>query len=186
MSKINERIYNDILILDARSSLNAGNILEKIIPLTKEKLVLGLGGGSGTQKSETAMRLQALLLELGIISRIMHLDLWYKVRPEDRRDYRKKTGIIGREEMNCLAIYHHIADFKENLVHRYAQVLIVEGIYALAQYSDYRVHLQGTIEDTSEFRLKRKKEPRNEFRLVVLKKEYQEVDLLKEKADLII
>ena len=184
---INEVHFNDTLVF-TKNDKQYSNLIFSKMPIDRTgRLVIGISGCSGSHKSETAYTLRKKLGRVGIIAEIFSLDRCYKVEPEERNKARKKDGIIGIKELDIVHIYESIADYKENLIFPYAQVFIVEGLYACGLCGiDIKFHIDSNIDSTSEFRFDRKKEIINDFREYVLQKEYESVMSLKNKADYIL
>lgn len=176
---------------------------------SKGKIVVSLGGESGTNKSEISVLTREILHEkYKVKSFILHQDDYYKVLWFHRNKWRKEFQIIGKEELNWKKIDKIITAFKENQKKIYVQeidifldifihhvvpckntidVLILEGLYACYAKADYKIYLEGTLEDTYQFRKKRMKEdPDDKFRQFVLKKESNCVKQSKKYANLIM
>ena len=173
-------------------------ILEK-----RNKYVLTIGGQSGTGKTEVAALTRHKLFKRGFRSVIVSLDDYYITNPDDRRNHRQLTGIIGIDEINWELLDMTMCSFLNDdsfiirRLNKYtnsaeqircqnkANVMIIEGLYALhIDKSNLRVHLCGDPSDTEEFRKQRKKEVLDDFRRQVLAKEQQAVESLKDKAHL--
>lgn len=173
------------------------------------KVVVAIAGVSGSQKSETAQVLQELLWSRNKIrSKSIHVDDYYISTWQSRNKIRKRTGVIGKEEINWNKINKVIGTFKTNnrklyvqRIHKYLNaleysispnraidVLIVEGLYALyAKDVDFGVYIDASLEDTYKFRKERAKEnPDNKFRKIVLQKEANCVYQSKIRASIVI
>lgn len=173
------------------------------------KKIVAIAGVSGTGKTEIGYVLQSLLWEKSKIrSKCLHIDDYYSTSWKYRNDIRKKTGIIGKEEIDWNKLNKVLYSFKNNenklyvqRIHKYLDaieysispnnsidVLILEGLYSLyANQFDLGVYLEGSIAETYSFRKMRKKEnPDNKFRQEVLKKESACVWQSKNNANLII
>ena len=66
------------------------------------------------------------------------------------------------------------------------QYLIIEGLYSLNTKADLRVFIDLTYQETKKAQIVREKEPQNDFRLNVLKREHEVVKSLRSMADLIV
>jgi len=195
-----------ILILDEHRE-KATIVFDKIKEINKDRIVLGISGISGTGKTEIAHVLRSLLYKEGIGSVIASMDDFYKTYWKERNDIRKRTGIIGLEEIEWDWIEHMIYRFRKvkstaviRRINKYTggleyiyfspkevPTMIIEGLYSInADDLDLRVYLDGTIDGTEPFRMIRKKEEQNEFRQHVLIEEEKVVISLKDKADIII
>lgn len=184
-------------ILEVRTS---GNII---------KLVITLGGESGTGKTEISREIQRILWEsYKIRVKIIHVDDYYKTDYHNRNEIRKETGIIGKEEIDWKKLNKVTRHFKEGRkklyvqrIHRYIDsieysisfgdkidVIIVEGLYAnYLDRKDFAIYLEGSINETYDFRKERGKEdPDTEFRQFVLEKERNCIVQSKRFSDIII
>ena len=201
-------MINDRLIITEESYKKA----EKILLRLKERSIILIGGCSGTQKTETADCLQELLFNKKKMSLTLSLDDFYLVHPTIRNFNRKKQGLdsVGLKEIDWESLYRICNDFINNKtihfrrVHKFLDAiehntidsdsidfLIVEGLYAnylkKFDYGDLSVFLEGTPEQTLEFRISRNKENENDdFRQQVVRKEFNVVSQLKRYADLIL
>ena len=143
----------------------------------------------------------------GDLAKIIHIDNYYLVPPEDRSAWRKEHGFesIGLNEYDWELINKNIDEFLDNkkstmpcidlLTDQIDQLttdfneiqyLIIEGLYAVKASADLRVFIDLTYLETKKAQLIRGKEPQNEFRLSVLKREHEVVQSLRSMADLIV
>lgn len=182
-----------------------GNITENRI----DKFTIAVSGESGSGKSEVAHLISSFLKDKNILAKLLHTDNYYIVPPEGRYEIRKKSGLesINYTEYDWNLIKKNVKEFKESRISvlpfldlltgqidklitdfRGINVLILEGLYSL--YYDDSIDLKIFIDldytDTKKAQILRKKEKFDEFRLKVLEKEHEVVQLLKPKADLII
>lgn len=201
-------MIGDIILIEEIHKLKAKIILPHILSNYKNKMVISIGGISGCGKSEISLVLQKLLWENNIKSKIIHIDDYYYIDYHSRDEERKKTGIIGKEEINWKKLNEVIINFKENRrklyvqrIHKYLDsieysispghkinVLLIDGLYSLfLKKNDFAIYLEGEIENTYDFRLRRGKEnPNDEFRKKVLEKESKDIKNSKKFSDLII
>jgi uridine kinase len=203
-------MIGDIIIIEEIHSRKATKAYIAFRESLKRKMVIAIGGRSGTGKTEIASLFQRWLFERkNKRSKIIHLDDYYNSDFQNRNAIRADTGVIGAKEVNWSKVNKVIKDFKENRrklyvqrIHKYLNayehsispghkidILIVEGLYAnsLGKHKDFGIFLEGSDEDTYEFRVKRGKEnPNDAFRKRVLETEAKDVDLSKKYADLII
>jgi len=180
----------------------------------KDKVVITIGGVSGTNKSETAYLIQEELYARSITSMALSLDDFYKTNWRERNAIRRKKGInsVGIREIDWKDISRIVKEFKagnkimhSREINKYSdqleyykikradsvRVLLVEGLYSLnlgkLQLSDYNIYLDGSIEDTYAFRKKRNKEnPDSTFRQGVIKREEEDVKKTKKFSSIII
>ncbi len=150
----------------------------------KGNLIITIGGGPGTGKSEIAWWLARKLYRIGVCSHILSLDRFYKIPVCDRNKKRRITKIIGYKEMDWRRINKEICEFRNNLV----KILIVEGLYSgYIKDVDLKVHLEGSMQDTYDFRKIRGKEnPDSTWRKYVIRREYKSIEKIKDNANLII
>ena len=203
-------MIGDKIIIKPEHIKKAEIIFPMIINAYKnKKFILALAGCSGVGKSEVAYVIQDLLYNnCKIRSKCIHIDDYYKTNWHDRNKIRKKTKIIGKEEIQWNKLNKVMKDFRKNTrrlyvqrIHKYIDsieysicsarnidILIVEGLYALyLKEFDYGVYLDGNPKDTYNFRLEREKEdPKDKFRKYVIEKEYNCVCQSKSLSDLII
>ena len=198
-------MYGDILVFQPIQNLKAYLIAERIMSY-KKPIVVTIYGVSGTAKSEIAYLLQQKLLQHNKSSYCLSIDDYFKTHPLEREEIRKRTGVIGHREINWKKLNRVIRDcrlrckswvqeyylFYQNLRHlkinfNKVEVLIIEGIYAGYLKSDFAVFLDATEEQTYKFRKKRRKEnPDDSFRKLVLKKEREDILAVKGKANILI
>jgi uridine kinase len=206
-------MHGDILLIKDTHIKAAKNITERVYNDIKgsrvEKFVLAISGESGCGKSEVAHMISYLLKEKGILAKLLHMDNYYIVPSKERYELRKKRGLdsINYDEYNWSLIKKHIREFRESRISvlpfldlltdqmdklitdfKGIDVLIMEGLYSI--YCDYGVDLKIFIDldytKTKKSQMLRRKEKFDEFRLKVLEREHEVVQLLKPKADLII
>ncbi len=171
------------------------------------KLVVAIGGESGSGKSEVAHELARALKAQGRLPKLLHLDNYYRTAPTERRAWRQQHGIeaVGDEELDWPAVEEHLAAFRAGgeatlpsidlyndrvdrltTSFRDIEVLIVEGLYALRASADLRVFIDLTYHETKKAQVVRGKEKPDELRMQVLEREHQVVSGHKELADLVI
>lgn len=187
-------MLGDKIIIQDIHIKKAQYILPKIVKYQEKnpRFVLGIAGQSGTGKTEIGAVLQETLFKHELRAKCLHIDDYYSTHWEDRNIVRKKTGIIGKDEINWKKINKIISDFKLKKkklylqrIHKYLNsiehcispgrnidILIIEGLYAAYSEADFKVYLDGQISDTYEFRkLRMKENPDDKFRIKVLEKE---------------
>ena len=203
-------MIGDKILTNRDDYRKAKKILKYI--LDKHKIVITIGGGSGTHKSELMEALQELLYKENKLSLGISLDDYYKIHFNFRNEERKAKGLksVGIKEIDWSLVKNIIYRFKKGkkiysqVINKYTNsimlqeidsrgidYLIIEGLYAnylkKLKLSDFSIHLEGSPKDTLKFRLRRKKEnEKDEFRKKVVEKEYKEVLKLKKYADKII
>ena len=178
------------------------------------KIIITIGGQSGTSKTEIAHLIQKSLWETDKIRvKKLHLDNYYLTPFQTRDKIRQKRGIksVGVKEINWYKLKQICKTFKSNhrklyvqQIHKYLDsveyiispnraidILLTEGIFSsyLRKFklSDFAIHLEGNDKQTYEFRkLRGKEDPDNLFRKHVLKKEAKDCEKLKKYADILI
>ncbi len=176
----------------------------------EEKLIIAVGGESGSGKSEIAHVISDNLFKstYELKSFILHVDDFFLLPRKERNELRVKTNLesVGISEINQEELAYIIKKFKEDggltlvplydiltsVQHKLAvnfqnvPVLIVEGLYANSIDGDYNIFIDRTYHDTKKNQAERGKEVMDEFRFGVLEREHQAVSKLKGKADFII
>lgn len=205
-------MIGDRLVITKRHLDITENLFAAIVKkYVDERLVIAIGGESGTGKSEVASCLQhKLYKEKKLRGKIIHLDDYFNVNWQDRNTSRKKKGIdsVGIREINWSKLRRVVKIFKRGIGKLYVQrihmftnsieyvitsnknidILIVEGLYANhLKRKDIGIYLEGSIEETYKFRKERGKEnPDDEFRQKILKKESKEIKQTKLNSDIIV
>lgn len=203
-------IYENIDIKESYFKLSNELIkrLKKHSLLKKEKLVIGIGGESGSGKSVTAICLKLQLQKLNISSLILHQDSYFKLPPKENHKKRQEDlSWVGSNEVQLDLIENHIeqfksgkekttvpiVDYKQNIflqqeaVFKDKLILIVEGVYAfLLSKLDYKIFIEKTYQDTIEDRKKRIREVYDPFVEQVLAIEQAIVLPLKKNADSVV
>lgn len=200
-------MLGDILIVTDKHRKAGVQIVEIIREIEAEKLVVAIGGESGSGKSELAHVVSRSLKEVGRLAKILHTDNYYKVSPTKRTAWRKEHGIdsIGWTEYDWDLIGRNVAEFRENkeavlpcidlltdqedqLLTDFAGIptLILEGLYAVKAEADLRVFIDLTYHETKKAQVVRGKEPQSEYRLQVLQREHEVVRSLRPLADYIV
>lgn len=207
-------MIGDRLIFTERQVKISDNLIEKLYnrwKIKNKKRVICIGGTSGTGKTEIARLLQEKFWEkYKLRSKVISLDDYYMLSWHNRNSLRKKRGIntVGFLEIQWDKIKQIIKTFRRNAKKNYAQrihkymdtleyvifnnrhcdILIIEGLYAnYLMDKDVGVYLEGTVNQTYEFRKTRMKEnPDNPFRQEVLEKEAKDVRKTKKQSDFIV
>ncbi|MFQ5528380.1 MAG: uridine kinase [Thermoanaerobaculia bacterium] len=172
---------------------------------TGDRLVVAIGGESGSGKSEVAHELARALKSEGRPAKILHLDNYYRTSPTEREPWRRRHGMesIGDQEIDWPELERHVAAFRAGgeatlpfidlhndsvdrltTSFRDVRVLIIEGLYALRSPADLRILIELTYRDTKAAQLARGKETMDEFRWSVLEREHQVVSTHRALADL--
>ncbi len=201
-------MLEDVLLIQEKHYKAADKIYQKLrLSLGSNRLVIAICGESGAGKSELAHVFGRKIRNEGKLAKILHIDNYYKIAPRMKTEWRKKHGIksIGIDEYNWELINRNVQEFREGknatmpcidlltdledeLITDFALIdyLIVEGLYPFKADADYRIFIDLTYHDTKKSQVLRGKEPQNEFRLKVLKREHEVVQSLRPMADLIV
>ncbi len=200
-------MLGDILLITEEHRKVGKQIVERLSEIQTEKLVIAIGGESGSGKSELAHVISRELKDRGELAKILHSDNYYKVSPRLRTAWRKEHGIesIGLAEYDWDFINRNIVEFREGkeavlpcidlltdqedrLITNFEEIkhLIVEGLYALEVDADLRIFLELTYHETKKAQILRGKEPQSDYRLQVLEREHEVVQSLKPLADYLV
>ncbi|HQQ12974.1 MAG TPA: hypothetical protein PK855_07420 [Bacteroidales bacterium] len=202
-------MLGDVLLIAEKHQKAGEVILEMVLQNQKPKMMVAISGESGSGKSELAHVIAKGLRKHGIMAKPLHIDNYYRIHPLERTEWRKNNGIqnvVGPGEYDWDTILRNINEFKEGkmstgpcvdlvteqidqLTTDYSQIdmLIIDGLYAIkVPEVDLRVFIELTYHETKKAQVVRGKEPQNEYRMQVLEKEHQEVQLLKPTADVFI
>ncbi len=198
-------MLNEILLLNNKHEKAAQTILDRIMPEYSRKYIIAISGEVETGKSEVAHMLGKLLKKKSIKVKMLYMDSYYKIRPNERTQWRKEHGIekVGFEEydwktiddnidaflkddkatMPCVDLFtgqidHLITDFKE------IDILIIAGLYSMkVERANLRVFIESTYKETMDIQKITGKEELDEFRMKVLEQEHKVVQSLKPLAD---
>lgn len=176
--------------------------------LSNNKIVVAIGGESGSGKTTTAVSLERILAEKGIRSTTIHMDSYFKLPPKENHQSRvKDLTSVGPQEIDMRLLNEHIASFKQNAesiqipVLNYRKnlftqeklelseikVLIVEGVYSfLLEEVDYKIFMIRTYKDTFQNRMNRTREVYDPKVELILDIEHQIVAPLLKQSDVII
>ena len=174
-----------------------------------KRYIIAVGGESGTGKSEIAHLLRVALKKRGIRAKIINTDNYYRVKPEDRTEWRQSNGIkesvgLGEykwdeiaeglaafrnaDETVTLPFLDIVTDQEDKLTTSFKDidVLVLEGLYAVNAETDFRALIDLTYHYTKDAQKLRGKEPQNQYRANVLEAEHVAVQSIRDKADLLI
>jgi uridine kinase len=201
-------MLNDVLLINENHRKAARQILDilnKTYSLEEiSKLVITIGGESGSGKSEISHEVSRFLREYGIYAKIIHTDNYYKIKPSIRNDWRKARNFdeVGLEEIDWDHVENNITDFKndnkkavlpcidiltdqvDTLITNFEEIriLILDGLYCLNTTADLHFMIDLTYHETKKAQLLRGKEILDENRLKILEKEHQSVQSLRNRA----
>lgn len=201
-------MLGDVLLITEQHKKAALQIARLLEGDEREKMILAVGGESGSGKTEVAHELARHLKSLGTPAKIMHIDNYYRVSPADRTPWRMEHGIdsIGYSEYDWELINHNIREFLEDREEvimpcidlltdqedrlltsfKGLRFLIIEGLYAIKAEADLRFLIDLTYHETKKAQRVRGKEPVNEFRWQVLQREHEVMRSIRPLADYLI
>jgi uridine kinase len=201
-------MLNDVLLITEKHKKAAKTILNRINEMIGDKIVIAVGGESGSGKSELGHEIARLLREQDTPGKIMHIDNYYKISPRERNPWRKAHGVesIGYSEYDWDSINRNLREFRENasvavmpcidlltnqedfLITSFKGIryMIIEGLYAIQADADLRVFIDLPYHKTKKAQFLRGKEYLDDWRLQVLEQEHLVVSSLRSQADLIV
>lgn len=202
-------MLGDVLLIADKHREAASAILEKALQIRKPKMIIAISGESGSGKSELSHVLAKGLREAGIMTKVMHIDNYYRILPLERKAWRLSNGIeevVGYGEYDWDTIYRNITEFRESrkatmpcvdlVTEQVDQLttdfngidaLVIDGLYSIkTEGTDLNVFIELTYHETKKAQVVRGKEPQNEYRARVLEQEHQMVQALRPRAHLLI
>jgi uridine kinase len=201
-------MLGDVLLITDIHKKAARGILEHLERIKGEKVILAVGGESGSGKSEIAHEIARSLKAVQTPAKIMHIDNYYLSSPQNRTTWRKEHGIksIGYSEYNWDLIDKNLDQFRNDdgdvlmpcidlLTDQEDQLLtsfkglkymIIEGLYAIQARADLKVLIDLTYLETKKAQYQRGKEPTNDYRWQVLEREHEVVQSLRPQANLLV
>jgi len=200
-------MLGDVLLIADKHRKAGAQIVEQLDRIDADKVVVAIGGESGSGKSELAHVVARTLKDRGRLAKILHIDNYYTVRPQDREAWRKENGVesVGLGEIDWTLLDQHLDAFRQGdtavlpcidlLTDQIDElhtdfgpikVVIVDGLYPLHVNAELRIFIDLTYHDTKKAQLVRGKEPQNQYRLSVLKQEHEVVQSLRPLADFLV
>ena len=201
-------MLNDVLLITDKHKQAAKKIVEHINIMKGSKVVIAIGGESGSGKSELGHEVAHFLKQQTTPAKVMHIDNYYKTSPQERNPWRKAHGVdhIGYSEYNWDSIHKNLNEFREDAAvavmpcidlltdqedflttsFKGIRYMVIEGLYAVQADADLRVFIDLTYHETKKAQLVRGKETMDEWRLQVLEREHQVVRSLRPLADLVV
>ena len=197
-------MLGDVLLIAEKHNRAGAQIVDRLNQIDSDKVVVAIGGESGSGKSELSHVVARALKDQGRLTKVLHVDNYYTVRPQDREAWRKENGIdsVGLGEVDWDLLDQHLEAFRrgdtavlpcidlltdqiDQLHTDFAPIkaVIVDGLYPLHVNADLRIMIDLTYHDTKKAQLLRGKEPQNQYRLDVLEREHQVVQGLRSLAD---
>lgn len=192
-------MLGDIIRIKPAYQKTAAAILDHI-KLTRligenSRLVIAIGGESGSGKSVTAVCVAQLLNERGIPATILHQDDYFHLPPLDNHR-RRREGLewVGPQEVKLDLLQQHLELFREGALtltkplSDYSnnkileetieigayRVVIAEGTYAMMlEPVHYRIFMERNYRETQEQRQERARDTIDEFGEKILEIEHQ-------------
>ena len=201
-------MLGDVLLIEEKHKKAADQIITYLGKMSGEKLILAIGGESGSGKTEVAHEVARKLKIANTPAKVMHIDNYYLTSPQERTSWRKTHGLksIGYIEYDWETIRRNITEFREDqdrvimpcidlltdqedqLITSFEGIrfLIIEGLYAIIADADLRILIDLTYHDTKMAQYQRRKEPTSDYRWQVLQREHEEMLSLRHLADLVV
>ena len=201
-------MLGDVLLIEEKHKKAAEAIVEHVNAIEGDKVVIAVGGESGSGKTELGHEIARLLKARGTPAKVMHIDNYYKTSPQDRNPWRQEHGVesIGYTEYDWDTINRNLDEFKadaddvtmpcidlltdqeDNLKTSFEglRYMVIEGLYAVQAEADLRVFIDLTYHETKKAQLLRGKENVDEWRMKVLQREHEVVRSLRPLANLIV
>ena len=201
-------MLGDVLLITEDHKKAASGIINFLDKIEGEKIILAVGGESGSGKTEIAHEIAKVLKSRGTPAKVMHIDNYYLISPAERTPWRQEHGIesIGYSEYDWNTINRNLNEFHEGqdqvtmpcidlLTDQEDQLitsfkglkyLIIEGLYAIQTAANLKVLIDLTYHETKKAQFERGKEPTNDHRWQVLQQEHEVVQSLRPQADLLV
>lgn len=179
-------------------------IYDRVEQELHKKYIITISGEVASGKCEISQVLARLYKKAGLKVKILHMDDYYAIHPEDRTEWRKLHGIekIGYDEYDWVRINQNVDDFKDDkksslpcvdLVTNQVDelitdfngidLLIINGLYSIMlDKAHLRVFVEPTYKETIKEQMAEQKEELDEFRMKVLEQEHQVVQGIKPLA----
>lgn len=201
-------MLGDVLLITENHKKVAKQILSHLDELSGDKIVLAIGGESGSGKTEIAHEIARNLKIRKTPAKVMHIDNYYLTSPVERTPWRKEHGLesIGYTEYNWEIINQNLKEFRQDqnqvtmpcidlLTDQEDQLitsfeglkyLIIEGLYAIQAEADLKILIDLTYHETKKAQFERGKELPTEYRWQVLQREHEVIQSLRDRADLFV
>jgi len=198
-------IIQDVHVQAARGILK---LVQGRVNASQGKLIITIGGESGSGKSEVAASLAQLLADEGIVTTILQQDDYFVYPPKTNAAQRRKSlEHVGPQEVRLDLLDQHLEEARrgnrdlvkpvslfeedrigeETLALEGVRVVIVEGTYtSLLRNADLRVFLERTHEDTRTFRRQRAREEQDSFLEAVLEIEHRLIAPHRQRGDILV
>ena len=213
-------MVGDKPVIEESHLMRAGRVFEPVRSLQGDKIVVAVGGPSGSGKSEIASLIGSMFIREGRNSYVLSCDNYphrpprindaerdslYKAHGERglidylgtqrEIDFERLTALVAAFKSGAESLALRIMDAATSVVHKDPRmldvskinVLVLEGTWShQVEGCDYRIFLDTTPEETRAHRLKRGRDPLSAFGELVLGIEQAKLEVLREKANLVI
>jgi len=201
-------MLGDVLLITDNHKKAAKQLISHLDQLSGNKIVLAIGGESGSGKTEIAHEVARILKSRNTPAKVMHIDNYYLTSPTERTTWRKEHGLesIGFTEYDWNGINRNINEFREDAEQvtmpcidlltdqedllstsfKGLKYLVIEGLYAIQAEADLKVLIDLTYHETKKAQFERGKEEPNEYRWQVLQKEHEVIQSIRSRADLLV
>ncbi len=198
-------MLNDIININPKHEKAAASIYDRVAQDLTAKYIITISGEVASGKCEIAQVLARSYKADGLKTKILHMDDYYIILPEERTAWRKKHGVdkIGYDEYDWERINRNVTDFKQNqksslpsvdlitlqvdeLITDFSgiDILIINGLYSIMlEEANLRVFVEPTYKETFKDQIAERKEELDDFRMKVLEQEHKVVQSLKPLAD---
>jgi len=193
-------MLGDVLLITDDHKKAASGIMNYLDKIEGKKIILAVGGESGSGKTEIAHEIARVLKSQATPAKVMHIDNYYLTSPTERTPWRQEHGIesIGYSEYDWDTINRNLNEFhkgqdqvtiqEDQLITSFKglKYLIIEGLYAIQAAANLKVLIDLTYHETKKAQFERGKEPTNDYRWQVLQQEHEVVQSLRPQADLLV
>jgi uridine kinase len=198
-------MQGDILFINDKHIKAAEYLFEKIEELRKPKFMMAISGEVDCGKSEIGNLMARKYRNIGVRTKVLNMDSFYKIPPLERRAWRIKHGIdkIGPDEYEWDTIDGVLDDFRHDrkselpladvLTQQFdmlttdfkgVEVLILTGLYSiLTQGADFKIFIEVPYHHTLDIQRKTGNEELDQWRLKVLEQEHKVVQSIRHEAD---
>jgi len=198
----------NLLFIDETHKKAASRIFDYLEKIRKPKMLVAIAGEVRSGKTEISNLLGSLYRDHNVKCKIINIDSFYKIPPEERRAWRKKHGIkqVGKEEYDWKAIDQVVDDFRNNRVSAMPyvdvitrqvdqlttdfngiEILVINGIYSIITKGvDLRVFIEVPYHKTLKEQEMSGNEQIDEWRMKVLEKEHEVALSIKKHTDFFV
>ena len=176
-------MLGDVLLITDNHKKAAKQLISHLDQLSGNKIVLAIGGESGSGKTEIAHEVARILKSRKTPAKVMHIDNYYLTSPTELTTWRKEHGLesICFTEYDWKVINRNINEFREDAEQvtmpcidlltdqedllstsfKGLKYLVIEGLYAIQAEADLKVLIDLTYHETKKAQFERGKEEPN-------------------------